>query len=272
MRARPWTTALLLIHLMAGCGTTRGEPPVQPETAAEAEAGAETEAVTEAVAEATATAPPDGNDPPERAADSPEPAGSADEAAAPPPESNGDDSMPRHEATGFRFPSSHGEFRRTEDLKDYQGDGTNVSASYNLRSDGAFITATVYVYPGTTLDSNVPLTDELLSRVRRDAGEVFMKRLLAAALDGKANAGPVEWKFTEIDGGTRGKWQGWRTAFDHDLANSDPVVRVRTWICCFWFIGDHWIVKYRFTAGPARDVEPSLLEFMQEVPAPPAGR
>jgi len=168
-----------------------------------------------------------------------------------------------HAGSELTFPASVGEFRRTS-VHSYDSKALDVSAGYDLVAASRAIAATVYVYPATRIISILSPADVVALTRALAANQEFETRKQeilrshpGARLIAERNVPPpldsipllgrmATFEFEDVFAGQR-----------QDL-HSD--------LYLFSYVGEKWMVKYRFTYPSSADASREIDDFIRAVP------
>lgn len=153
-----------------------------------------------------------------------------------------------HRSTGTRFPSSIGDFVRS-DVIEYNPDGTDASAGYNLVRDGRVVaTVTIFVYPALRKrDCSATFANIEASIRQRHKGVVKLSEERAASPSGQhPNAAAFA-----------------RYSFDGNLKGIDQPLRSVSYLFCP--AGNKWLVAYRATWPAGADYSADTAAMIHSV-------
>ncbi|HEX8224799.1 MAG TPA: hypothetical protein VF605_13355 [Allosphingosinicella sp.] len=154
------------------------------------------------------------------------------------------------------FPVEVGEFRRSK-LFQYDREGKNVSASYNLATPTGRLLITVYIYPAAAA---APAARPLM------CGEEFASAN-AAISSQHGNAAPIE-RGVALPAEGVDPSLGHRSVYRFASPFDDRVQEIRSEAHLYCYVGGDWLVKYRVSAPAAVETRGPLEAFLREGPWP----
>lgn len=154
------------------------------------------------------------------------------------------------------FPVRVGEFRRSK-LLQYDPEGKNVSASYNLATPAGRLLITIYIYPA---EAAAPAARPLL------CGEEFAAAN-AAISSQHGNAAPVE-RGAALPAEGVDRSLGHRSVYRFASPFDDRVQEIRSEAHLYCYVGGDWLVKYRVSAPAAVNAEKQVKRFIRNGPWP----
>jgi len=167
-----------------------------------------------------------------------------------------------HRPSGMTFPQAVGDFHRSA-MFDYDMEGFDVSAGYDLTDFSRAITATVYVYPAPSLISIGSPADVVASaRATLTQGE-FDKRereIFQAHPDAeKINESVVSLQQS-------GKsYSGKMASFEFEDFFGGQRLMLSSRLYLFCYVGDKWAIEYRFTYPKNSKMTNEIDVFMQDL-------
>lgn len=155
------------------------------------------------------------------------------------------------------FPLQVGRFRRTT-LYQYDREGKDVSASYNLATPAGRLLITVYIYPAAAAAA-----PEMRSRLcEEEFGTVS-----TAISSQHDNAAPVEQgpalRVKEVAPAL-----GHRSVYRFASPFDDKVQQIRSEAHLYCYVGGDWLVKYRVSAPAAVKTRRPVEAFIRNGPWP----
>lgn len=154
------------------------------------------------------------------------------------------------------FPIRVGRFRRTT-LYQYDAEGKNVSASYNLATRKGRLLITVYIYPAAAAPpaARSGLCDEEFASAN------------TAISSQHDNATPIEQGAAlPVRGVDRGL--GRRAVYRFASPFDDRVQAIRSEAHLYCYVGGDWLVKYRVSAPAAVKTSGPVKAFIRDGPWP----
>lgn len=164
-----------------------------------------------------------------------------------------------HRAARADFPMRAGDFHRTRVVQ-YDAEGLDLSASYDLRRPEGRVTATVYIYPVRPLADDTPSSRATACRQEFEASSDQIKRQ-SRPIDKLGDDAPVEIAGTTPALRHRAAF-GFQTAFD---GREQPV---RSELHLYCFVDDRWLVKFRITGPAGIDAREAIGELIRMGPWP----
>jgi hypothetical protein len=154
------------------------------------------------------------------------------------------------------FPVQVGEFRRSK-LLQYDREGKNVSASYNLTTPAGRLLITVYIYPAAAAAAaERPLL----------CGEEFASAN-AAISSQHGNAAPVE-RGAALPAEGVDRSLGHRSVYRFASPFDERVQEIRSEAHLYCYVGGDWLVKYRVSAPAAVETGGQVEAFIRAGPWP----
>lgn len=164
-----------------------------------------------------------------------------------------------HRAARADFPARAGAFHRTRVVQ-YDGQGLDLSASYELHRPDGRVTATVYIYPVRPLADDTPSSRAAACRNEFDASSDEIERR-NQPIERLGDDAPVEVAGTAPALRHRAAF-GFRTPFD----GREQAVRSELHLYCF--VDDRWLVKFRITGPQGIDAAEAIDELIRKGPWP----
>jgi hypothetical protein len=161
-----------------------------------------------------------------------------------------------HRRAEAHFVERVGEFRRTSVVQ-YDEDGHDISASYELvRGDGRLV-LTVYVYPATEAAETArpTLCNQEFNNVRQVIGQQYGGATMTE--EGPAPA------MTGIEAGL-----SHRSVYRLRAPFAGEVRDLRSEVDLYCYVGRRWLVKYRATSNEGFDAGPEVERFIRTGPWP----
>ena len=154
------------------------------------------------------------------------------------------------------FPASVGEFRRS-DIYQYDREGKDVSASYNLATPAGRLLITIYIYPAAAAApaARAGLCDREFDTVNTAISSQHDNA--AAAEQGAAL--PVEGVDRRL---------GHRSVYRFSSPFDDRVQPIRSEAHLYCYVGGDWMVKYRISAPVAVKAGNQVRRFIRNGPWP----
>lgn len=154
------------------------------------------------------------------------------------------------------FPLRVGDFRRA-DIYQYDQEGKDVSASYNLATPEGRLLITIYIYPAAPVASagRARLCDQEFGVVN-------------TAISGQhGNVAPTErGRALAVEGVDPGL--GHRSAYRFSIPFDDRVQEIRSEAHLYCYVGGDWLVKYRVSAPAAVETRGPVEAFIRDGPWP----
>lgn len=154
------------------------------------------------------------------------------------------------------LPVAVGEFRRSRIIQ-YDGEGKDVSASYDLRTPDGRLLITVYIYPAIAAAGETRARtcdrefDEANAAISSQHGNVAAdERGAAIAVEGVDSA------------------LGHRALYRFNSPFDDRVQPLRSEVHLYCYVGGDWLVKYRVSAPAAVETRGVVEGFIREGPWP----
>ena len=161
-----------------------------------------------------------------------------------------------HRRAEAHFVERVGEFRRTSVVQ-YDEDGHDISASYELvRPDGRLV-LTVYVYPAAEAAETArpTLCNQEFNNVRQVIGQQYGGATMT-------EEGPAP-TMTGIEAGL-----SHRSVFRLRAPFAGEVRDLRSEVDLYCYVGRRWLVKYRATSNEGFDAGPEIERFIRTGPWP----
>ena len=154
------------------------------------------------------------------------------------------------------YPVRVGEFRRT-DIYQYDLEGKDVSASYNLATPEGRLLITVYIYPAAPA--------AVADRAQLCAQEFgVVNTAISSQHD---NAAPTErGPALAVDG--IGAGLGHRSVYRFSSPFGDRVQEIRSEAHLYCYVGGDWLVKYRVSAPVGMETQDAVERFIRNGPWP----
>ena len=179
-----------------------------------------------------------------------------------------------HRSAGAHFPERIGEFQRANVVQ-YDSDGADLSASYNLTRGEDRVLVTIYVYPaarlGPVTGSGAQANETRASFCRREidgVGQVIESQpVYRGARRIAEGAAPA------VAGIDRALGLSSTYGFTAEFDGREQEVRSVTYLYCY--VASGWLVKYRATSNAGFDAEAEVETLIRTGPwpgrnAPPA--
>ena len=169
-----------------------------------------------------------------------------------------------HRRADAHFAERVGEFQRTSVVQ-YDRDGHDISASYELVRDDGRLVLTVYVYPASTV-TNVPGADSaesaraiLCNREFLNVRQVIGQQYGGAAMTDEGEAPAI----AGVEPGlSHRSVYRLRAPFDGEVRD------LRSEVDLYCFVERRWLVKYRATSNEGFDAESEIERFIRDGPWP----
>ena len=172
-----------------------------------------------------------------------------------------------HQPAGAYFPERVGEFRRAR-IVQYDRDGANLGATYELVRGADLLVLTVYVYPvagvaaapgsaGSAAVARAMLCDQELRSIGIIIENQPHYRGARRIEEGSAPA---------VDGVARALSRRSVHSFSGPFNGRVQEVRSETDLYCF--VGGDWLVKYRATSNAGFDASRAIEQFIRSGPWP----
>ena len=168
-----------------------------------------------------------------------------------------------HEKSGITFPMTAGDFQRVA-VQQFDQEGLNISAGYNLFDEKRQVVVTVYVYPAPSLvsvGSSPQTVDSARSILAKQEFEGRKRELMQP----RPGARLIE--DTEISipiGGT--VRVGRMATFEFEEKFAGKHQPLKSHLCIFNYVGGKWALKYRITYPRHLEVSREIDTVLQGVP------
>ena len=166
-----------------------------------------------------------------------------------------------HSATGMTFPLEVAGFNRDRILR-YDKKGLDVSAGYNSSDLIRPVAATVYIFPAPSLIS-IGSSRETVEPARALLTQRGFDLVKAAIVDAHPDAKLVEEGEASLTQGGK-TYRGKRAAFEF----REFLATARSEVYVFYYVGEKWTIKYRFTYPKDADVGKQIEAFMMALQWP----
>lgn len=161
-----------------------------------------------------------------------------------------------HGPAHAHFPLQVGGFRRS-DIYQYDFEGKDVSASYNLPTPAGRLLITVYIYPAAAVAPT--------ARAKACADEFGA---VNAAISGQhGNVAPLELGPGLAVAGSR-RELGHRSVYRFRSPFDDKVQEIRSEAHLYCYVGGDWLVKYRVSAPVGVETRAPVDAFIRDGPWP----
>ena len=170
-----------------------------------------------------------------------------------------------HRSANAVFPEKVGAFRRLS-LHEYDENGRDVSASYDMATPEGRLVVTVYIYPAPALSGR--------GDAKQVAGATMCEQHFAGVhqviANNNGNARPIDQgrglavSDVPVELSHRYTYR-FRARFDE----REQEVRSEAHLYCY--VGGDWLVKYRATAPAAVDGQAEIADFIRRGPWPGRG-
>jgi hypothetical protein len=161
-----------------------------------------------------------------------------------------------HGPAHAHFPVQVGDFRRS-DIYQYDSDGKDVSASYNLGTPAGRLLITIYIYPAAAAAP--------AARVKACKDEFEVVNSAISSQHG--NAAPVELGAAlPVEGA--GPRLRHRSVYRFHSPFDDKVQEIRSEAHLYCYVGGDWLVKYRVSAPLGVDTRGPVEAFIRDGPWP----
>jgi hypothetical protein len=150
----------------------------------------------------------------------------------------------RHEPSGVVFPERIGRFRRVAVTR-YDEDGLDASVGYDFKSPPFFIIATVYVFPAPRCAS-LGSSEEGIADMKAELAGGAWKGSVDQVLRAHEGSRLVADEEVEVVNAGR-TFRGRKASFEYEGEFGGARLRAQSYLYAFCWVGEDWIVEYRFT-------------------------
>lgn len=168
-----------------------------------------------------------------------------------------------HRGSGMTFPTAVGNFQRSG-VHQFDTEGMDVAAGYNLADSRRPVTATVYVYPAPRVTS-IGSPAHVVTLARRMAAQREFDIRKREILDSHTNTRVIQEDDALLpQGGST--YQGRKARFEFEDTFRGRRLPLSSELYLFTFVEDRWTIKYRFTYPKAVDASAEIQAFMRNLP------
>jgi hypothetical protein len=167
-----------------------------------------------------------------------------------------------HAASGMTFPPRVGNFKRNN-LIHYDTKNLDMSAGYELVTVTGTVAATVYVYPAPSLIF-IGSPPHVVAAARDLSAQNEFDARKREVMHFRPGVILIQERKVSLQQGTA-TYLGRMATFEYEEVFTGQRQLLRSHLYLFCFVGDKWVIKYRFTHPRFFDATKELDEFMKNL-------